>query len=137
MIRDYRGYSAQVTLDEEQGMLHGEVLGIADVVTFRGRTVDEVIASFRESVDDYLAYCAERGERPEKPYSGRFVVRVTGDLHRRVALAAAKAEMSMNQWISAVLEHALQNEPVGSPGPTVRRASRRGGLGATRRKSAG
>lgn len=103
-MKDYKGYSARVVMDEEQGILHGEVIGITDVVTFQGRTVVEVIRAFHDSVDDYLAYCRERKEEPDKPYSGRFVVRVSPELHRRVAMSAKKADVSMNDWITAALE---------------------------------
>lgn len=108
MIQDYKGYSARVMIDEDQGLLHGEVMGIVDVVTFQGKTVEELTRAFRDSVDDYLAYCKERGKNPEKPYSGRFVLRVPPELHRRIALAAGKAEVSMNEWVAAVLDAASQ-----------------------------
>jgi predicted HicB family RNase H-like nuclease len=60
----------KVEFDDEADILHGEVIGLRDVITFQGRTVDEVKGAFRESVDDYLAFCAKRGEEPEKPFSG-------------------------------------------------------------------
>lgn len=111
MIKDYKGYSAKVSVDEEQGVLHGEVLGIADVVTFQGSSVEELVKAFHESVDDYLAYCTERGEEPEKPYSGRFVLRMPPRLHRKVAVAAKKNDVSMNDWIVAAIERYFADEP--------------------------
>jgi len=63
----YRGYTGKVEFDAGAGILHGEVVGIRDVVTFQGRTVEEVQRAFRESVDDYLAFCRRRGESPDKP----------------------------------------------------------------------
>ena len=69
MLR-YKGYTGYVEFDDEADMLHGEILDTRDVVTFQGRTVDEVRKAFRDSVDDYLAFCAERNEQPEKPFSG-------------------------------------------------------------------
>ena len=66
-MMEYKGYMGKVEFDEDAGVLHGEVLGIRDVVTFQGESVQEIERAFRESVDDYLAFCTERGEEPDKP----------------------------------------------------------------------
>ena len=63
----YKGYTGEAELDGEAGILHGEVIGIRDIVTFQGASVDEAEKAFRDSVDDYLAFCRQRGERPNKP----------------------------------------------------------------------
>jgi predicted HicB family RNase H-like nuclease len=65
---EHKGYTAHVELDAEAGILYGEVLGTRDVITFQGKSVDELQEAFRESVDDYLEFCAERGEEPDKPF---------------------------------------------------------------------
>jgi len=69
----FKGYTGVVELDEESGILFGRVIGLRDVITFQGTSVAEVIQAFHDSVDDYLEFCATRGESPEKPYSGQFV----------------------------------------------------------------
>jgi predicted HicB family RNase H-like nuclease len=102
----YKGYVAQVTFDEEADLFHGEVVNIRDVVTFQGKSVAELKKALRDSVDDYLAYCRKRGESPSKPFSGRFVLRVTPELHQRLTVAAIKAKMSLNAWIADRLEAA-------------------------------
>ena len=100
----YKGYSAKVELDEEAGVLHGEIIGTRDVITFQADSVENVIAEFRASVDDYLDFCAERGEAPEKPLSGKFLVRATPELHRRVHVAANASGLSVNAWLTKTLE---------------------------------
>jgi hypothetical protein len=66
----YKGYTGQITsVDEIRGTFHGNIVGIQDVVTFQGATVKELVQAFHDSVDDYLAFCEERGESPEKPPS--------------------------------------------------------------------
>ncbi|MFQ5763604.1 MAG: type II toxin-antitoxin system HicB family antitoxin [Rhodospirillales bacterium] len=100
----YKGYSATVELDEEAGVLHGEVIGTRDVITFRADSVENAIQEFHASVDDYLDFCAERGEAPEKPLSGRFLVRATPELHRRVHVAAHASGMSVNAWLTKALD---------------------------------
>ena len=62
----YKGYRGRAALDAESGAYHGEVVGIRDVITFEGDTREELRRAFRESVDDYLAFCESRGELPEK-----------------------------------------------------------------------
>jgi predicted HicB family RNase H-like nuclease len=61
----YKGYLAQVTFDAQANLLHGEVINIRDVVTFQGQSVDELRQALADSVEDYLAFCAEHGEAPD------------------------------------------------------------------------
>lgn len=94
----YKGYTGNVAYDDDAEIFHGEVIGLRDVVTFQGKTVDELKKALRESVEDYLAFCAKRGEQPEKPCSGKFVVRIPPTLHRRLIVEAASEGISLNQW---------------------------------------
>ena len=101
---DHKGYSGRVEYDDEAGVFHGEVLGLRDVVTFQGRSVEEIEESFRESVEDYLEFCAERGEEPDKPFSGKLALRLNPELHRNVYTRAGKEGKSINQWIAEQLD---------------------------------
>ena len=102
----YREYVGHAEFDDEAGIFHGEVINTRDVVTFQGQTVAELEAAFRESVDDYLAFCAERGEEPDKPFSGRFVVRLAVEDHRQIYVAAKKAGKSLDAWVAETLRRA-------------------------------
>jgi predicted HicB family RNase H-like nuclease len=66
----YKSYLGEVTYDADAKIFHGEVLGLKDVITFQGTTVNELEAAFKGSIDDYIAWCKERGEKPEKTFSG-------------------------------------------------------------------
>lgn len=99
----YKGYGCTVRFDDEADFFHGEVSGLRDVVTFQGRTVDELRSAFRESVDDYLEFCESRGEEPDKPYSGRFLLRLDPSLHRRLVELSAEEGESLNNWIASQL----------------------------------
>lgn len=99
----YKGYIGHVIYDDEAKLLHGEVINIRDVVTFQGCSVEELETAFHESVDDYLEMCAERGEEPDKPFSGRFVLRLEPELHKESFLAAKAAGKSLNAWIADTL----------------------------------
>jgi predicted HicB family RNase H-like nuclease len=100
----YLDYEAAITFDEEVRIFHGEVINIRDIVTFQGSTVQELEEAFHASVDDYLAFCAARGESPEKPYSGKLIVRISSDLHRKVSISAKQEKVSINHLIAEALE---------------------------------
>ena len=103
---EFKGYFAKVEFDDEADIFHGEIINLRDVVTFQGQTVDELCKSFRDSIDDYLEFCAERGEEPEKPYSGKFMVRVEPELHKTIALKARQDGTSLNSWVHDTLAKA-------------------------------
>jgi len=101
---EYKGYVGKVEFDDEAGIFHGEVIDTRDVITFQGRSVDELKTAFQESIDDYLAFCKQRGEEPNKPFSGQFVTRVPPELHREVNLAASVSGRSLNAWVVEQLQ---------------------------------
>ena len=95
----YKGYEAVIEFDEEAGIFHGEVINTRDVITFQGTSVPELKAAFKDSVEDYLEFCHERGEKPEKPFSGTFTVRIPPDLHRHIVLEAKRRGKSLNAYV--------------------------------------
>ena len=110
-MMEYKGYFAKVEFDDEADIFHGEVINLRDVITFEGETVSELKVAFHDSVDDYLAFCAERGEEPEKPYSGKFVVRVEPELHKNITIEARKTGKSLNIWVKDAIHRALKHPP--------------------------
>ena len=100
----YKGYTGVVTYDDEAKIFHGEVIGTRDVITFQGKSVDEIETAFQDSINDYLEFCASRKELPNKPFSGKFILRVPLDLHRQLYQHAAKEGKSLNVWIVDRLE---------------------------------
>ncbi|MBX3001233.1 MAG: type II toxin-antitoxin system HicB family antitoxin [Caldilineaceae bacterium] len=103
-MMEYKGYIGIVEFDDDAGIFHGEVINLRDVITFQGESVQELRQAFQESVDDYLAFCEERNEEPEKPFSGTFTLRIPPELHRDIALRAKLANKSLNSWVTEVLE---------------------------------
>ncbi len=102
----YKGYTAEIDVDEEANILFGRVIDIKDVITFQGTTVPEARQAFQDSVDDYLAFCAELGQEPDKPFSGRLPFRTTPERHHRIALAAKVEGKSINAWMDDTLAEA-------------------------------
>lgn len=106
----YKGYAGKVEFNEDDETFHGYVLGIQDVVHFQGTSVQELKQAFRDSVDDYLEFCAERGEEPEKPYSGKFVLRLPQEIHRLISMAAKLSDKSLNAWTVEQLSKAVEKD---------------------------
>ena len=102
----YKGYKGHAEFDDEAGLFHGEVLDLRDVITFQGTSVEELEREFRNSVDDYLEFCEERGEEPDRPFSGRLMLRLPPHVHHNVYVRARKEGKSLNQWIAEKLEQA-------------------------------
>lgn len=107
-MMEYKGYNGNVEYDDDANIFHGEVITLRDVVTFQGASVTQLRKAFQDSVDDYLEFCAERGESPEKPFSGKFMVRVEPELHKAVAMHAKMKHKSLNAWVHDALELATR-----------------------------
>lgn len=107
-MMEYKGYVGKVEFDDEALVFHGEVINTRDVITFQGESVGELTQAFHDSVNDYLAFCKERGEAPDKPFSGQFVTRISPELHRQVNAAAAVSGKSLNAWVTEQLQAAVQ-----------------------------
>jgi len=103
----YKNYTGVVEYDDEGKIFIGEVIGLRAVVTFQGRTVTELEKSFKQSVDLYLEMCKRDGVEPQKPFSGRFNLRLNPELHRQIAERAALEKTSLNEFVSHILEDAL------------------------------
>lgn len=101
----YKGYMGHVEFDDETEIFYGEIINTRDVITFQGSTVSEIKKAFKGSVDDYLAFCKERGEEPDKPFSGKFNLRLDPELHRQIYIAAKQHKMSLNQWVAEAIRH--------------------------------
>lgn len=110
MILRHDGYAAVIDIDEEDGVFVGRVVNAAGPITFEGRDLAELRREFARSVEAYHEVCREEGINPMKPYSGRFVLRLSPAEHARVAAAAAAAGESMNAWIARTLAQAAERE---------------------------
>ena len=104
----HKGYTARVEYDERDNIFVGRILGIRSIISFHGETVAELRTEFEHAVKDYLSECKKEGVAPEKPASGKLLLRVTPEIHGRALVAAQAAGKSLNQWATEVLQHAVQ-----------------------------
>lgn len=105
-IMTYKGYSARIEYDDEDGILFGQLAGISDGVGFHADSVEALRAAFHEAVDDYIETCARIGKEPQKAYSGKVMFRIDPDVHARAAKAAELSGKSLNEWAGEVLAKA-------------------------------
>jgi len=103
----YKGYSGIVEYDDKAGIFYGDVIGLRDVVTFKGTSVKELQKSFRESIDEYLAFCKRMNKTPDVPASGKLILRVPPELHSRAAVIAKTEGKSLNSWVTEAVKEKL------------------------------
>lgn len=99
----YQGYAACIEYSDDDECFIGHIAGIKDRVGFHGESVAELKEAFQEAVDDYLETCAAVGKEPQKPYSGKLMLRIPPELHASIATAADVNGQSINQWITRAL----------------------------------
>ena len=108
---EYKGYIGTFEFDSEIDSFHGTVINTNDVITFYGASVKELREEMQKSVEEYLAFCQEQGRVPEPPCSGKLAFQTSPELHRRLALEAARRRVGIDTYIQEILEKAL---PAGS-----------------------
>lgn len=109
----YRGYTAAVSYDADDHIFSGRVVDLRDVIHFEGTSVAELETAMRETIDDYLAYCAEQGDEPDRPYSGKVGLRLDSALHRAAAARAAEEGKSLNDLVVEALSERVRRAATG------------------------
>lgn len=108
-MMNYKGYIGCVEYDDEAEIFSGTVINTRSIITFQGTSVEELRREFQLSVDDYLEWCKEDGVEPEKPYSGKFNLRISPALHQKIAIAARKLNLSLNSFVEKSLQDELSS----------------------------
>jgi predicted HicB family RNase H-like nuclease len=106
-MMEYKGYLGTVEYDADARLFHGDIVNTRDLITFQGTTVDEIERAFQDSIEDYIAWCKEDGVEPEKPYSGKFNVRLSPELHKEAAITARKLKLSINRFVEKAITDEL------------------------------
>jgi len=106
----YKNYVGHLEFDDEAEIFHGEVINTRDVITFQGKTVKEIKKAFIDSIEDYLDFCASNNEEPNKPFSGKFNLRIDPEIHRKAYISARKAGESLNTWVRDAILYSLEHK---------------------------
>ena len=102
----HKGYTARLDFDERDNIFVGRVLGLRSIISFHGETVSDLRHEFEVAIEDFLRDCKEQGIKPEKPASGKLMLRVSPEIHGAALVAAQASGKSLNQWATEVLESA-------------------------------
>ena len=100
----YKGYIGSVAFSEKDNVFFGKIDGIDGLVNFEGESVKELTDAFHEAVEDYLEYCKEEGIEPHKSYSGSLNIRISPEVHSKIAILAKQAGISINAFIKSAVE---------------------------------
>ena len=111
----YRGYAASMIFDADDKIIVGRVLDVDDIISFHGDSVSDFEANFHSAVDGYIAACAQLGTPPEKPASGKLMLRVAPTVHAAALRAAARSGVSLNKWAEQALSAASGKAPRSRP----------------------
>ena len=103
----HQGYTARIEYDERDHIFVGRILGIRAIISFHGQSVKELRKEFEHAIDDYLAECTEKDVSPEKPASGKLLLRVAPEVHGRAMVVARASGKSLNQRVAEVIERAV------------------------------
>lgn len=103
---NYKGYTARIEFDERDNIFVGRVLGVRTIMSFHGETVAELRGELEAAIDEYLLDCTEQGIAPEKPASGKIMLRVPPEVHGAALVAAKASGKSLNQWAIEALKNA-------------------------------
>ena len=109
-VMNYRGYTARIEFDERDNIFVGRVLGIKAIINFHGETVTELRSDFEAAINHLIVDCEQRGVTPEKPASGKLMLRIPPEIHAAAVIAAQSAGMSLNQWAGRVFAQATHSE---------------------------
>jgi predicted HicB family RNase H-like nuclease len=111
---EYKNYSGSIEYSKEDDLLYGKVLGINGLISYEGKTGQELEADFRAAIDVYLDDCKKASINPEKPFKGSFNVRISADLHKKAALLAIEEKMTLNNFVAESIRERIYRES-GSP----------------------
>ena len=106
----YKDHIGSVRFSSEDKVFYGKIEGIDDLVTFEGKSVDELVSSFQEAVEDYTALCETAGKPLQKSYKGSFNIRIDPGLHKRAAQLSTNLGLSLNQLVEEAIIKYLEEK---------------------------
>lgn len=108
---EYKGYKGSVEYSKEDNCLFGKVQGLRrNLITYEGDSIDELRQDFQAGIDDYLAACEAEGIKPEKRFNGKIYIRMSSELHSRIAALATSTGRSINEFITQAVKNEIAKE---------------------------
>ncbi len=116
-VMELEGYKAKIEYDPDLDQFRGEILGLNGSADFYGKSLSALRKEFRVSLNVFLEVCKEKGISPAKEYSGKFNLRIPPKLHSKIATCATGADKSINQWVTEVLQHSVNEQAASNNTP--------------------
>ena len=113
-VLEYKGYHTRIEFDSVGKVLHGKIEGINDLITFESDSVSEIESEFHKAVDDYLAFCEEIGQEPDKEYKGTFNIRITPELHKKLVEISFMNNESLNNTVEKAIDFYVNSKELKS-----------------------
>lgn len=107
---EYKGYVGSVEFSQEDELFYGKVQGIRALISYEGSNAAELIEDFHSAVDNYIELCKEKGKSPEKAYKGSFNIRISPELHKKIAIYAMEHNITLNSFVEEAVEKQLSVE---------------------------
>lgn len=104
---EYKGYVGSIEFSQEDELFFGKVQGIRALISYEGTNAAELMEDFHAAVDDYLELCQEERKKPEKAYKGSFNIRISPELHKKIAVYAMEHNITLNSFIEQSVEKQL------------------------------
>lgn len=98
----YKNYFATFHFDAQDSLFVGHLTDITDIISFHGESVSELIQAFEAAVDGYIELSEKHGVKPQRPYSGKSMLRISPELHAKVARTAEASGKAINAWVADV-----------------------------------
>lgn len=98
------GYQAKIEYDDDIELFRGEILGLNGGADFYGKNPDELRTEFKKSLQVFLEVCREKGIEPRRNFSGKFNLRISPELHERLAIEAQAQGKSINKLAQEALQ---------------------------------
>ena len=98
----YRGWAGSVEFSEEDGVLHGKLLGTDDLISYEGETVADLVRDFHESVDEYIDFCLENS-KPSQPQEVGPEFRFKPEVYLRLVEASRNAGLPFQTFVEETL----------------------------------
>ena len=103
-VMTVEGYHAKIEYDEELDLFRGEILGLNGGADFYGKNPKELRSEFKKSLQVFLDVCQDKGLEPRRNFSGKFNLRISPELHERLAIEAQAQGKSINTLAQEALQ---------------------------------
>ena len=103
------GYHAKIEYDEELDLFHGEILGLNGGADFYGKNPKELRTELKKSLRVFLEVCKEKGLEPRRNFSGKFNLRISPELHEKLAIEAQAQGKSINTLAQEALQERVSS----------------------------